>query len=117
MNFPKGTSPDAEYEHWRETWSPPAKPVTALPGWAIVEFGPIANRGTIIHPTAVSYNAMVVSDGNQQRAHREGYLPTGTEIIFLGGDTSHFEVEGRNFHRVKRSKIEMYIPKEDEVAA
>lgn len=110
MNFPQGNVADAAYEAWRTQWTPPQTSLQALPGWAIIEFGPVGNRGQIICPNAVSYNAMVVSDGNTLRAHREGFLPVGTEIIFLGQDAMGVEMEGRTLHRVKRSSIEIYIP-------
>lgn len=113
MNFPQGAVADAEYEEWRRNWTPPQTAIKAMPGFAIVEFGPIGNRGRIIQPNAISYNAMMVNDGNCQRASREGYLPTGTEIVFFGNGAGHFEIEGRTLHRVKRSEVELYIPKED----
>lgn len=113
MNFPTGNIADEAYEMWRENWSPPQTPVTALPGFAIVEFSPVGNRGRIIRPNAISYNAMIVSDGNRQRANREGFLPVGTEIVFFGTGAWSFEIEGRTLHRVKRSEVEIYIPKEN----
>lgn len=115
MNWPKGKVADAEYEEWRANWTPPAQPISALPGFAIVEFGPIANRGPIICPNGVSYNAMIVSDGNTLRASREGFLPVGTEIVYLGDGAVPLEVLGRTLHRVPRRQIEIYIPKEEAV--
>jgi len=113
MNFPQGTIADEAYETWRKRWTPPKTAVKALPGFAIVEFGPVGNRGRIIQPNAISYNAMMINDGNCQRASREGYLPVGTEIVFFGTGAGSFEIEGRILHRVKRSEVELYIPKED----
>lgn len=116
MNFPAGAVADAEYEQWRKNWTLPKTAIKALPGFAIVEFSPIGNRGTIICPNPISYNAMMVNDGNLQRASRRGYIPTGTEIMFFGSGLGSFEIEGRTFHRIERSKVELYVPKEEKAA-
>lgn len=110
--FTEAATPDCAYERFIAEWQPPKVPLIALPGWAIIEFAPYGNRGAIFQPEDASNNAMVVSDGSVNRYIAEGFLPQGTEVIYVGTQGTAFEREGRQFMRVPRNEIEMYIPKE-----
>lgn len=120
FHFTPQTKPDAEYEIWRATWKPPQTKLTALPGFAIIEFSPYGSRGAILTPEEASNNAMVVHDGYEPKAGRprfsnpdgSGHLPQGTEVIYVGTEGTAFQVESRTFMRVPRAEIEMYVPKE-----
>jgi hypothetical protein len=112
FKFSTEIAPDAEYEQWKANWQPPARPLKAIFGFAIVEFSPYGNRGAIFTPEEASNNAMVVSDGNEGQPTREGFLPQGTEVIYVGTAGSSFTLGDRTFMRVPRAEIEMYVPKE-----
>lgn len=111
FQFTAAATPDAEYENWIANWKPPTPCPKALPGWAILEFSPYGSRGAIFTPEEASNNAMVVSDGNQIRPTREGFLPQGTEVVYVGTAGSSFLIGERVFMRVPRAEIEMYVPR------
>lgn len=112
-------APDCAYEQFIANWQPPATPIHALPGWAIIEFAPFGNRGTIFQPEEASNNAMVVHDGYDPVAgrahfgHCEGFLKAGTEVIYTGTQGTKIEWEGRKFMRVPKREIELYVPKKE----
>jgi hypothetical protein len=116
MKFSDAAAPDTEVEEFFARWECPAPRPRALPGKIIVEFGPPGTRGTIFQPEkgSNSNNAMVVSDGNETRASREGFLPAGTQVIYTGPAGTNFEYQGRTLTVLSRKLVELYVPEDDE---
>lgn len=111
-DYTLGAAPDEHYEKWKREWQPPVPRPRALPGKVIVEFSPYAHRGVLWTPEKASNNAMVISDGYEDRFHREGFIPCGTEIGYTGTEGDAFQYQGRTLMVVPKAEIEMYFPKE-----
>ncbi len=117
MDYSQGTRPDEAYEAWKANWKPPQVRPKALPGKVIVEFAPFGNRGDLWRPEQASNNAIVVCDGYEFQAHREGYLPMGTEIIYTGTDGVGFAYEDRTLFVLPKKDVEMMVENQRRAAA
>lgn len=100
--FAAGPTPDAEYEAWRNNWTPPPTPIRVNRKKVLLEFGPHANRGTIFLPGSVGYNAKVIFDGT-------GELRCGAEVALEGAAAEQFEHDGRIVAIVDKRDILMEV--------
>jgi hypothetical protein len=97
------------YEDWKKNWQPPVPRPMAMPGKVMVEFAPHAHHGEIWTPEKESNNAMVVSDGNELKPSRDGYIPAGTEVCYTGKTGTYFEHGGRRLCVIPKQDIEMVL--------
>lgn len=103
LPYEKGAHPEEAHEVWKRDWKEPTRGERfpyAMPGKAVVEFGPFVSKGPFWRPAegAVITSAIMVHDSGED-------VPTGTEVAINGIHGTHFEYEGRQLTIIKREDI------------
>jgi hypothetical protein len=100
LPYEKGATPEEAHAIWKRDWKAPRVRPFAMPGKAIVEFGPFVTKGPLWHPikAAVATSAIMVDDSGDE-------VPVGTEVAIGEIQATNFAWEGRELSVIDRGDI------------